>query len=235
MNLSQGKKMLYEQGLNMFAVLRSADLSAAFNAAMQQAQIELCAYPTLILIGHSGNVMWHRLKQRGLEGPDPVDAFSLFHAAEFINIYMDGCSHIVLYPGEISIPLQQLGSLAGWHHSSPLGVGVNERYGPWFGYRLALLVQAKLPVDVKMPGESPCRQCTDKPCVNACPARALSTTDAPDVPVCVDYRMQSDSQCELQCLARLACPVGEQYRYNDEQLHYFYHRSLVSIKAYLAN
>lgn len=235
MNLAQGKKMLCEQGLNMLSVLSSAELPAAFNAAMQQAQIEWRDYPSLILIGHSGNVLWQRMKERGVQEPDPVDTFSLFCIKQLINIYMDGCPHIVLYPGKIPIPLQQLGALAGWHHRSPLGVGVNELYGPWFGYRAALLAKAKLPVDVSVPGKSPCDQCVHKPCINNCPAKALSPADSPDVNVCIDYRLHNSSPCELQCLARLACPVGQNYRYNDEQLHYFYRRSLASIKAYLAN
>lgn len=233
MNLTQGKKMLFEQGLNLFSALGSAGLPKAFHVAMQQAHIDMDRYPTLILIGHGGNAMWRQARaQDRLQGADPIDSFSLFYVTRFINEYMDGCPHVVLYPGPIPIPLQQLGALAGWHHASPLGVGVNEQYGLWFGYRAAVLVQTKLAVDVAVRGDSPCVRCKDKPCVHTCPASALSTTNSPNVGVCVDFRLEHNSPCANQCLARSVCPAGEQYRYSDDQMRYFYRRSLASIRQY---
>lgn len=235
MNLEQGKKMLCAQGLNMFSVLSCNKLPQTFHAAVRQAGLDLLNYPSLILIGHAGNAMWRQLRIQGrLAQSDPVDAFSLFHATRFVNEYLDACPHMVLYPGEIPIPLQKLGVVAGWQHRSPLGVGINESFGPWFGYRAALLVQAALPEDVLTAGESPCDRCSQQPCVSTCPAGALSAADSPDVQACVNYRLQQNSPCASQCLARLACPVGRQHRYGDEQLHYFYRRSLGSIKKYLA-
>ena len=226
--------MLCEQGLNMFSVLKTSRVPKSFNVAVQQAGLDVSNYPSLILIGHGGNVMWRSLREHGLAGANPVDTFSLLQATQFIGEYMDDCPYEVLYPGDIPIPLQQLGALAGWHHPSPLGVGVSERFGPWFSYRVVMLVQAELAEEVTETGESPCAQCVDKPCVSTCPAQALSAAGSPNVSACVDYRLKSHSPCELSCLARLACPVGASYRYDDEQLHYFYRHSLASIKSYLA-
>lgn len=234
MNVAQGKKMLSEQGLNMLAILRAEMLPTTLGSALKETGIELQDYSSLILIGHSGNTMWQRLQERGDEGKAPVDEFSIFYAKLFVHKYLDGCEYIVLYPGELPIPLQQLGAIAGWHHSSPLGLGVNKTYGPWFGYRAALLVRTKLPVLVDQLGESPCTQCADKPCISTCPANALSYSELPNISSCVDYRMRERSPCELQCLARLACPVGTEFRYSDEQLNYFYGRSITAIKAYMA-
>lgn len=234
MDIAEGKKMLSAQGLDMLAVLSVDMLPAAFNTAVQQINLRLQDYSSLVLIGHSGNLMWQRLKDQASKGNNPVDEFSLFHAGLFVERYLDGCRHAVLYPGEVPIPLQQLGALAGWHHRSPLGLGINRIYGPWFGYRVVLLVRADLPLLVDPPGVSPCEACAEKPCINACPAHALSDFESPNISVCVDYRMQDKSPCERQCFARLACPVGAEFRYSKEQLHYFYGRSLVAIKTYIA-
>ena len=234
-NIAQGKKMLSEQGLNMLAILSAEMLPTVLSSALKETDLEVEDYFSLILIGHSGNTMWQRLQEQDDKGGNPVDEFSIFYAKLFVEKYLDGCEYSVLYPGELPIPLQQLGAIAGWHHSSPLGLGVNKSFGPWFGYRAALLVRAKLPVLVDQLGESPCTQCTDKPCISACPANALSYSKLPNISNCVDYRMQERSPCELQCLARLACPVGLEFRYSDEQLHYFYGRSITAIKAHMAS
>lgn len=236
MDIAQGRKMLSAQGLNMLAILSADMLPTALHTALQEADIRLQNYFSLVLIGHSGNTMWQRLHKHkeGVRGQDPVDEFSISYTKMFIEKYLDGCEYIVLYPGELPIPLQQLGTIAGWHHRSPLGLGINSAYGPWFGYRAAMLVRAKLPVMVDRLGESPCEQCADKPCISACPVNALSDSKFPNISICVDYRLQEQSPCELQCLARLACPVGKEFRYCEEQLNYFYSRSLDSIKAHLA-
>ncbi|MDJ0956589.1 MAG: hypothetical protein QNI91_07020 [Arenicellales bacterium] len=234
MNIAKGKKMLSEQGLNMLAILGADMLPTDFNTVVQKADIRLQDYTSLILIGHSGNMMWRRLHEQADKGRDPVDEFSVFYAKLFVEKYLDGCAYVVLYPGELPIPLQQLGELAGWQHRSPLGLGINKVSGPWFGYRAALLVGIKLPAMVDLPGESPCEQCADKPCITTCPANALSASRLPNVSACVDYRLQKRSPCAQQCIARLACPVGSEFRYCDEQINYFYGRSLDSIKAHLA-
>ena len=225
--------MLSRQGLNLFAIL-SADLFPdAFNTAVLEAGIELDDYPSLIVVGHSGNTLWRQLNASGMHGPDPVDQFSVKHVRHFIDAYLDRCPHVLLYPGPIPIPLQQLGALVGWHHPSPLGIGVNATHGPWFGYRVVVLVQTRLTAQRQPLGQSPCEQCPDKPCISACPVRALSSTDPPNVTACIDHRLRPASPCAHQCLARSACPVGAEFRYDDEQMEYFYRRSLQSIREHM--
>jgi len=234
MNIEHGLKMLAEQGLNMFAALELDGLPHAFNQAARTSGIRIEDYSRLLLFGHGGNRMWKALNKHGMTGTDPVDHHSVFHVVRFVQRYLDACPYRILYPGNIPIPLQQLGSLAGWHHCSPLGIGVNGTYGPWFGYRAVVLVRAGLPFMTEPPAPSPCEQCADKPCISVCPASALSAGAPPDVGACIDYRMQTDSTCALKCLARLICPIGTRFRYCDEQVRYFYGRSLESIKAFQA-
>ncbi len=235
MNVSRGRQMLSAHGLNLFSVLGLDMLPEAFDAAVRNGGITLEHFSRLIVIGHGGNLMWQRLNEDGVSGRDPVDEFSERCAVRLVKEYLNDCAFRILYPGDIQIPLQQLGSIAGWHHASPLGIGVNEIYGPWFGYRVVLLVAAEIPVSMRAVGPSPCTHCTDKPCIGACPGRALAVSRSPDVARCVDYRVRDRSPCASSCLARLACPAGVAHRYGDEQLHYYYGRSLDSIKAHLSH
>lgn len=233
MTIDQGEKMLREQGLNLFAVLASAALPEAFHTAARDAGVASRDYPSLVLIGHAGNAMWRRLTAASTGGRDPVDAYSTLHSRRFLEQCLPGCRHVFVYPGPMAIPLQQLGESAGWHYASPLGVGVHPHYGPWFGYRAAVLVDQELAVTPPVAGNSPCSRCRDKPCITACPAAALSAAAPPHVPACVDYRVAPGSPCAHRCSARLACPVGGEHRYDSGQLEYYYGRSLESILAYM--
>jgi hypothetical protein len=197
------------------------------------AGVALEDYSRLILIGHGGNLMWRRLQKGGATGANPVDEYSTRLAVRLVKEFLDDCAYLVLYPGYSWVPLQQLGAVAGWHHDSPLGIGVNPIYGPWFGYRAALLVHADIPVYTVAGASSPCERCADTPCVSTCPAKALSVGGAPDVVSCVDHRISADSACALRCLAREACPTGADHRYVEGQIRYFYGRSLDSIRAIL--
>jgi len=67
----------------------------------------------------------------------------------------------------------------------------------------------------------PCDRCSDKPCLAACPAGAV-TRDRFDVPACRTFLgSEGEGTCmDGGCLARNACPVGVDYRYAPEQLRF---------------
>jgi hypothetical protein len=46
------------------------------------------------------------------------------------------------------------------------------------------------------------------------------------LPRCLEYRRRPDSACAFTCLARLACPVGSDHRYDAAQLRHSYGQSL---------
>lgn len=233
MKVDQGRQWLAARGLNLFAVLDPGRLPGAFLTAVRAGGVALEDYSRLVMIGHAGNLMWQRLEAEGMSSADPVDEYSERCAGRFVREFLGGCGWRLLYPGDLPIPLQQLGSAAGWHHDSPLGIGVNSAHGSWFGYRVVLLVKAEIPVSVHPSGTSPCINCTDKPCISTCPARALSSDTSPDIRACIGYRVGDGSQCAFTCRAREACPAGDDHRYVEQQVRYFYGRSLDSIKAYI--
>lgn len=223
-----GKAFLGQHGLNLFAVLAYSDLTESIRTGVQTAAEKISAAARMILIGNSGTAFWDKLTERGLSGADPVDHYSKELALRFAKEYLNVPSEL-LFPFSTALPLQQLGKLAGWHHDSPLGVGIHSEYGLWFAYRAVLLVDAELPLCRVPERVSPCTQCTTKPCLHACPAKALEYPALPDMKRCHDWRLQHNSPCAYTCLARLACPVAPQMRYSEAQLQYHYGHSLTQL------
>jgi hypothetical protein len=227
-----GIQFLAEQGLNLIATLECSALPHDVAQAMLSEDIPLRDYTTLVLVGHGGRKLWQVLTMIGLETADPVDHFSLVMTRRFIEEYLGAPPTLILYPTGYTIPLQRLGSLAGWHHPSPLGLGIHDTYGLWFAYRAAFLTTMSLPPMQDQLTTSPCDTCRDKPCMGACPAQAVQGAGQFNVMTCVDFRLQVQSVCQDRCLSRLACPVAPEHRYDFDQLCYHYNHSLASLQQY---
>jgi ferredoxin-like protein FixX len=230
--VSQGIEFLAEQGLNLFAILSCEPLPDDVTQAMLTENVPLHDYTNLVLLGHGGRRMWQALTAFGLRTADPVDHFSLVMTRRFIDDFLGAPPVLMLYPTGYSIPLQKLGALAGWHHPSPLGLGINETFGLWFAYRAAFLTTLPLPSIQEPNTPSPCDTCPDQPCIKACPAQAVQGVNQFKVSACVDFRLQEKSVCQDRCLSRLACPVAPEHRYGPDQLRYHYTHSLASLRQY---
>jgi hypothetical protein len=230
--LSQGIEFLAQQGLNLLAILACDGLPEEVTQATRAEDIPLLDYTSLVLIGHGGRRLWPALTAIGLKTADPVDHFSRVMTQRFIDDFLGGPPVLMLYPTAYNIPLQRLGALAGWHHPSPLGLGINGTYGLWFAYRAAFLTTQPLPSIREPITPSPCDTCQDKPCIKACPAQAVRGVGQFKVSTCVDFRLQEKSVCQDRCLSRLACPVAPEHRYGSDQLSYHYTHSLASLRQY---
>ena len=105
---------------------------------------------------------------------------------------------------------------------SPLGILIHPRYGLWHGYRGALGFAWHLDGVASRAGAHPCEDCPGKPCLNRCPAAAITTAGF-DVPACRSH-LRTDAGgrgCMASgCLARADCPVGAEYRYSGDQLRF---------------
>jgi len=181
----------------------------------------------LLLIGSLGPTFWQHASANGLHGEHPLDAFTRMRIGRWFERRFPDIRHEWLYPGTRPVALQRLGSLAGWHHPSPFMVGVNEAWGSWFAYRAALLADTDLAPTTTLVGLSPCERCVDRPCVTACPPRALD--GGFDLAACSAWRLAPGSNCRDQCPARDACPVGTMHRYGRTQVAYHYGRSLATL------
>lgn len=225
---------LDQYGLNLQAVFDLADLPPELLATLGLDGAGRARFRQLILIGHLGRDFWAALQRRGMHGAHPVDQFVTERVAAWMADALPGHAWCQVFPGPAPVGLQRLGALAGWHHASPFWVGVDADWGSWFAYRAVLLLDTALPVTPRREAGSPCAGCVDKPCISACPAGALASeqTGGWRLHACLDWRKQPGSSCLDRCLARNACPVGERYRYADQQIAYHYLHSMRMIREH---
>lgn len=221
--------ILAENGLNLQAVFNLADLPPDMLAAIEAVETT-DGYRQVLVFGHGGPRMWQALSV-SME-PDeehPVDCFSVDVVARFFTEENPTNRYTFLFPQQSNeIPLQWLGRLAGWHHDSPLRIGVNARWGSWFAYRAVALTNTSFTPTAPLLEASPCTSCMDTPCIVACP---VATADGDiKLDACVDERLRVGSPCANTCLARLACPVMAEQRYSQEQIAYHYSHSLETIR-----
>jgi len=190
-------------------------------------------FESLVLLGQAGTALWDHIQQLQGNPQDPFDVVSLRLAASFVTDHLGDPHWQVVYPGPALLPLGRLAELVGWGRASPLGLTINDEYGLWLAHRVAFLVDAPLPATEAVGFPHPCDSCIGKPCVDACPASAVDAVSGFDIAPCSEHRIRDDSVCAYQCLARLACPVGAEYRYGPEQMAHHYASGLASIRWYL--
>lgn len=218
-------------GLNLHAVFALDQLPDALRDALRNECDAARNYSQLLLIGNGGRAMWQAILREGGRSADPIDDFSVREVRRWLAAQASGRSYEIVYPGERLVGLQSLGECAGWHFASPFMVGINERWGTWFAYRVAVLANTDFEPTRPVPGESPCTACRPRPCVSACPGKAIEDSGF-NLADCVRYRLRPDSACQTTCMARLACPVRAEHRYDDEQIRHAYTISLRFIEQY---
>ena len=198
-------------------------------------------FRTILLIGNAGKKLWQTMPAAYLQREHPVDEYSIDSVRRVLDQFLPADGWQFLFPQVqpgMEISLQELGRLAGWHNPSPLGIGINHRHGLWFAYRAVLAIESEITGYERLDpefSESPCLSCDAKPCLTRCPAQALGSGSHPDLSACVSYRVQPASDCASTCLARTGCPVAPQFQYSDDQIAYFYDRSLESVKQWVAS
>lgn len=190
---------------------------------------ETANFRQLILLGHGGKRLWACVQAARMPGEHPIDDYVVQTVAQVFAEHFADKNYRIVYPGNAPVGLQQLGTLAGWHHPSPFMVGIDGEWGSWFAYRAAILADTDflpfLPVD----RSHPCSSCSERPCISACPAAALANGGFA-LDKCIAYRQQEGSACQFTCLARSACPVGSEHRYSEAQLRHTYGISLHMIR-----
>lgn len=230
--LSAAVSELENRGLNLFSVLRVGALPDSVAAPLNQHELPPNDENRVILIGHGGRELWQSLDPIHWRHTDPIDSFSHAAAQHFSQQVLRGYRYQIIYPGTRPVALQQLGSTAGWHCDSPLGLGIHPHWGLWFAYRAVILTDAPLPEIGQPDPATACEQCPDQPCISHCPAQALKPDGQIDMSRCGDYRLEEDSSCSDRCLSRLSCPVAGEHRYTLEQINYHYRLSLETLRHY---
>ncbi|MBR7801346.1 hypothetical protein [Undibacterium fentianense] len=245
---SISSELLRNAGLNCHAVFQVSDLPSDVYQTLLAACPSVDQFQHLILIAHAGRRFWQALKEKnkqcvgGLldaQNPlhlHPVDTFSIDVVRQYFAQDWPHSAYEIVYPSLHRISLQKLGQLVGWHHTTPFMVGINPEFGSWFAYRALILANTTLATTPIVRSDtqahhSPCKTCVEKPCLHACPPRAIDS-EKMDLQRCLDYRQQDDAACVSTCLARWICPVGFEHRYTEEQMAYHYEGSLKMIRIY---
>lgn len=214
-------------GLNRQHVFDLAALPAGVRATLG----ETAGFRQLILIGHGGRRLWECVQANASDSEHPIDEHSVRTIERWLASELPGRAYRIVYPGNAPVGLQALGKLAGWHGPSPFMIGVDAEWGSWYAYRAVVLADSGFSPSLPTERESPCRVCERTPCIAACPVDALASGRL-DLTACSRFRLQADSPCAHGCLARIACPVGREHRYDDAQIRHSYSRSLVMLKAW---
>ncbi|MCW8983559.1 MAG: hypothetical protein OQK13_05910 [Gammaproteobacteria bacterium] len=216
-------------GLNLQHVFNFDELPPDLISNLEGLGYELAPYRQLILIGHGGRALWEAMNHSGIISDDPIDDFTIGEIEQsFANAHHEH-HYQIIYPGDQPLSLQQLGSLAGWHHPSPFMVGINSEWGSWYAYRAVVLADSHFEPTQPVASESPCETCGSRLCVDSCPGGALE--DGFELQRCVGYRKLKGSNCKDRCLARMSCPVAPQHRYSEEQIRYHYSISMRMIET----
>jgi len=195
-------------------------------------QVEADGDISIALVGNIGSSYWpvfSRSSEYRDGQPDSLDRWSRRVAQQVAEFFQ--ARAIFPFEGPPYYPFLQWAKRGDALSQSPLGLMIHPQYGLWHSYRFGLLIsQSHLPVQQNISAQSPCRKCKAQPCLRACPVDAFSAKGY-DVGKCAAYLKQThDALCHQQgCLARLACPVGEEYRYDSAQ-HTFHLRAFLEAR-----
>tara|TARA_B100001123_G_scaffold69283_1_gene77431 strand:+ start:651 stop:1337 length:687 start_codon:yes stop_codon:yes gene_type:complete len=186
---------------------------------------------TVILIGNAGVELWRSFQEQAvLSRKQPLDSW--------LRSVIEGLSECVgahmLLPNEGPpfIPIQKWAMRAEPVYRSPIGILIHPEYGLWHVYRAALIFSTRLALPIRSHNTSPCATCRTRPCLSVCPADAF-LPDRFDASSCVSHvESNAGKNClDKGCLARRACPVGKEYRYEVAQQAFHTHAMVRAVKS----
>lgn len=227
-------------GFNIIQTIKHSDYECLVQADRAASTIAPFAR-SITLLGFAGKGFWETLvcyieENPGFRdlGSDLVDNYSKIVLNELSKLLeSQGIEHKRIYPfgaRAMALDFAKLGQAAGAGVPSQLGVLIHPEYGPWISLRGAIISELELEhYDKELKGFSPCSSC-DKPCVDACPVKAVSVKGW-DWETCMKFRL-SEQTCSANCASRRVCPYGREYQYSEEQLSYHHGFVLRNARGY---
>lgn len=201
---------------------------------------------TAVVIGNGGGAFWagfraHCKARPGyLHGREhPLDDYTVEIIESALTSLLEGTQtqYRYVYPFRFwtePVSFMHLAQAAGLAGPSILGVVIHPVYGPWMALRAAVLLDRELSIPPAAPGFNPCPTCTERACVPACPAGAVSAATGWDIPACVRHRLHIREDCVDHCRARYQCVYGREHRYPPDALSYHQQRSFAEMQKYFA-
>jgi hypothetical protein len=169
---------------------------------------------TLLLLGPGAGFWPHLTAQPEWGGADPVDRWS---RRVIGRIACDlGAKALFPFGGPPYHPFYRWALRSGRIHESPVRLLVHDAQGLWVSFRGALAL--KQAIALPDPPPNPCTTCAARPCLAACPPRAL-TGAGYDIPACHGFLDSAAGGGCLTggCAVRRACPVSQGYDRMPEQ------------------
>jgi epoxyqueuosine reductase QueG len=170
----------------------------------------------VILIGNAGPEMFRRFARERDRSRHTLDDWT----RDVVDALARSLDAAAAYPFDVAPPHPFLtwARRGGAGHVSPLGLNIHPTSGLWHAYRAALLFQVAFDLPSPKAGPHPCEACAGRPCLQTCPVGAFDGS-AYDVAACVRHLdLEAGRACMTKgCLARHACPVGQDFAYAEAQ------------------
>jgi hypothetical protein len=173
---------------------------------------------TIVLLGFTGSRQWplYAVSAEAADGlPHPLDRWS----RRMIGGLASEFGTLAVYPNECPpLPFQKLAARCEPVHQSPIGLLIHVKWGLWHAYRGALVFPRRIAIPVAPASDHPCVVCADRACLRSCPVNAF-TPSGFDHGACVAHiSSAAGADCrDRGCRARLACPVGSEFQYVEDQ------------------
>jgi hypothetical protein len=177
---------------------------------------------SVLLIGHAGSYIWPHFKTWLAEqNPAPENPLDTWSKSIIGAVAADVGGHSVFPSDTPYMPFQQWAMRAEGLKPSPLGILIHPVYGLWHAYRGAIVFDDEVLIQAAEEMSHPSDLCVRKPCLSACPVGAFSG-EGYDVSACRSHLAAEagDACMSGGCGARLACPVGTEFAYADEQMRF---------------
>lgn len=229
-------------GLNLVAAV-PMDRYDARVASNARAKAIAPAARSIAVIGNGGGALWQALRSHAQEHPgwwdraNPLDDFVSEVVERGIagKLRATGLRLTVVYPvmaEDRSLNFIELAKAAGLGGPSILGVAIHPVYGPWIAFRAAFLLDEDLDEPGEALGFDPCPGCAVRSCIGACPAGAVSYPGGWDIPACLKHRVEAEADCGARCHSRVACVIGPEHRYPDDEMAHHQTRALRAMRPY---
>lgn len=185
------------------------------------------------MVGVVGSTVWPHFQASPVFSDaqaDPLDRWSRNIATALAQRY--GGYPLFPFTGPPYLPFQQWADRAEATQPSPLMLRIHPVFGLWHAYRFALALPASVAEKLAMssapshctptgpaaaPDASLCANCSGQPCLQACPVVAFDGKNYAHLR-CSSHLNSPQGQDCMQggCLARRACPVGQNFQYQTE-------------------
>lgn len=228
-------------GFNLTAAVAAWRYDAATQAATRSERLSPRCQ-SIVVLGNGGADFWHAVNRHAQIHPEwfarehPLDDYTRWAVEQDLapRLAARGVRFSIAYPfvgNEPRLDFVTLGKVAGLGVVGLVGVLIHPTYGPWIAFRAALLLEEEIEQLGPAIGFEPCPGCTTRSCIAACPAQAVGTAGW-EIARCLKHRVEARPSCDSRCHARVACVIGPEHRYPDDELAYHQERALRVMEPY---